>query len=187
MAFIKSLGKELTYTLTDNLIVMITSLVASVLLQFRKGISVDEILRKTTWIYDEIKARGGELGLSNPPSTTSIQSALKFLDGFVDMKRNILEPSVSAKKDYANIIMLSYYRNNLIHLFLNDAIVFCSLLGLGSIEDTNGIKLSEVYDKSIYLSYLLSEEFMIRHKMNTKEEFNQVIQFMHTRGYFKLN
>lgn len=137
---IKSLGEEITYVHSDNLVIMSSSLVASVLLQHRKGISEEEIVKKAGWVYEEIKARDGLVSLLSAPSSTSVQAALEYLKGFVDRKRNIFEPSVSAKNDYKNIVMLAYYRNNMIHLFINDAVVFCALLGLGSISDlTKGI------------------------------------------------
>jgi glycerol-3-phosphate O-acyltransferase len=72
---------------------------------------------------------------------------LTYLGGFVDRKRNIFEPSVSASKDYKNILMLAYYRNNLIHLFINESIVACSLLGLGSITDLSaGVSLDILWN-----------------------------------------
>ncbi len=119
--------------LTDNLVVMISSIVASVLLMHRKGINQDALIQKTVWVYEQIKARNHELSLQAAPSSAIISSCLKYLEGFVDRKRDVFEPSVSAKKDYKNIIMLSYYRNNLIHVFINDAEVACSILGMSSI------------------------------------------------------
>ena len=43
---------------------MSTPLVASVLLMHRKGISLDLLIKRVGWVYDEIKARNGELSLS---------------------------------------------------------------------------------------------------------------------------
>ena len=51
---------------------MSTSLVATALLLHRKGISNELLVKRVTWIYDEIKARGGELNLGSTPSTAII-------------------------------------------------------------------------------------------------------------------
>jgi len=86
------------------------------------------------------------MSLKAPPSNSSVKAALKYLEGFIDRKRNIFEPSVVAKKTYKNIIMLAYYRNNLIHLFINDAIIACSILGLGQVtEVAKGIEISRLW------------------------------------------
>jgi glycerol-3-phosphate O-acyltransferase len=124
------------------------------------------------------------MSMSTPPSSTTIQAALKYLEGFVDRKRNIFEPSVSAKKTYKNILMLAYYRNNLIHIFINEAFVSCSLLGMGTVIDkAQGYSIDEVYEKSIFLANLLSEEFMYRNLMKNRDDFDKVIDLMSKRGF----
>lgn len=181
---INKLSTHLCHTLTDNLVVMSTPIVATIMLQHRKGISQDDVLNKAVWIYEEIKARGGELSFNAPPSSTSVQASLKYLEGFVDRKRNIFEPLVSAKKSYKNILMLAYYRNNMIHLFVNEAIIACSMLGLGSINDViKGISIDKIWEKSIFLANLFSEEFLISSLIKTKEDFLKTIEFMAKRHF----
>jgi glycerol-3-phosphate O-acyltransferase len=60
---------------------------------------------------------------------TTIQTSLKFLNHFIDKKRHIFEPSVSALKDYKNLLMLAFYKNQMIHVFLNEAYIACAILG----------------------------------------------------------
>ena len=64
----------------------------------RKGISNDSLTKRVNWLYDEIKARNGEINLTNPPSSGVISSCLTYLSDFIDNKKDIFEPSVSAKK-----------------------------------------------------------------------------------------
>jgi len=61
------------------------------------------------------------------PSITTVRQSLVYLRSFIERKKDIFEPSVTAKKDYKNILMLAYYRNNLVHLFLNETYVACAL------------------------------------------------------------
>lgn len=51
---------------------MSTSLVATALLLHRKGISHELLVKRVTWIYDEIKARKGELNLGSNPSSAIV-------------------------------------------------------------------------------------------------------------------
>ena len=75
---------------------------------------------------------------------TTIQTALKSLAGFVDKKRHIFEPAVTAIKDYKNLLMLTYYKNLLIHLFLNEALIAISILGFQHFQDPKGHRKSAV-------------------------------------------
>ncbi len=81
-----------------------------------------------------------------------ITASLKYLERFVERKRNIFEPSVSAKKDYKNTIMLTYYRNNLIHVFIHDAEIACTILGISGLQDiSKGISTEMIWEKYQYL------------------------------------
>ncbi|CDW87851.1 male sterility protein [Stylonychia lemnae] len=184
--FITNFGQKLCQNQTDNLVIMITSLTASILLMHRKGISYDQLLQKSEWLFQEVQARNAELSFNSSPSSTMISTSLGYLGKFIDQKRNVFEPSVSAKKDYKNIVMLSYYRNNLTHLFINDSEIACCIFGFGSILDLskNEIKVDELEQKYKYLQDLLSEEFVIRKTNKTKDNFLKNLEFMESRRLF---
>lgn len=55
----------------------------------------------------------------------------------MESKREIYEPLISAKKGEKSILMLAYYRNNLTHVFINEAEIACSLLGFSLDKDPN--------------------------------------------------
>ena len=68
--------------------------------------------------------------------------------------------------------MLSYYRNNLIHAFINHSEIACSLLGLSSVfNPIQGIPIDMIREKCWYLQSFLSEEFVIKKVMKSKEDF----------------
>jgi glycerol-3-phosphate O-acyltransferase len=50
-----------------------------------------------------------------------IASCLNYLKDFLESKREIYEPLISAKTGEKSILMLAYYRNNLSHLLINEA------------------------------------------------------------------
>lgn len=95
------------------------------------GIKEEDLLDKVVWLYKEIIARNGTTSLNVQPSQATIRNALKYLENFVDMKKDVFSPYVKANLDYKNILMLAYYRNNLIHLFINEAYIATSLQAFG--------------------------------------------------------
>jgi uncharacterized protein YlaN (UPF0358 family) len=59
----RDLTTEISLVQVDNLVVMSTPLVATVLLMHRRGISLDLLIKRVQWLYDEIKARKGQLSM----------------------------------------------------------------------------------------------------------------------------
>ena len=88
-SLIYDLGEELSYIQGDNLVVMSTSMIATILLMHRKGISMDTLIKRVAWVYDELKARKSEVGLTAAPSSQTVQQSLSFLSGFVNRTRDI--------------------------------------------------------------------------------------------------
>jgi hypothetical protein len=68
---------------------MSTSMIATILLMHRKGISMDTLIKRVGWVYDELKARKTEVGLTAAPSSQTVQQSLNFLSGFVNRTRDI--------------------------------------------------------------------------------------------------
>ncbi len=79
-----------------------------------------------------------------------VASSLKYLQDFLDSKREIYEPLISAKKGEKSILMLAYYRNNLTHVFINEAEIACSLLGFSLNKDPNshGFPIEAVWKRT---------------------------------------
>jgi glycerol-3-phosphate O-acyltransferase len=186
--FIDDFGMEITYAHSDNLIIMTTSIVATVILMHRKGINNEQLLKRVIWIYEEIRARNGELNLGTTPTVPILEKCLTYLKDFIDNKRDILEPSISAKKGQASLLMLSYYRNNLIHLFIQEAQIACTVLGLSASNDNqNGVSIDLVYERFQFIQNLLSEEFILRKQIKSKEELIEKIKFMAERKFLNVD
>ncbi len=69
---ITDLGTELSYAQGDNLVVMSTPIIATILLMHRRGISLDMLIKRVSWLFDEIKARKAEVGLTAAPSSAIV-------------------------------------------------------------------------------------------------------------------
>lgn len=51
---------------------MSTPLVATILLMHRRGISLDVLIKRVVWLYDELKYKKANLSLSSPPSSAIV-------------------------------------------------------------------------------------------------------------------
>jgi glycerol-3-phosphate O-acyltransferase len=150
--FSKNFKEELSYCLVDNLVVMTTSLVATVILMNRRGISLDLLEKRVAFVYDEISARKGIISTTLPTTPKMIASCLSYLKDFVDNKKQIYEPLISPKTGEKTILMLAYYRNNLTHILINEAEIACSLLGFSLDNDINqGLSIESVLKKTLFL------------------------------------
>ena len=129
---------------------MTTALVASALLMHRRGLSIDLLVKRVSFLYEEIQARNGILSSVIVPTQKMVKTYISYLGDFVDKKNEIYEPMFSAKKGESSILMLAYYRNSLAHLFINESEVACALLGLNSLNN-QGVSLEQLWEKTSVL------------------------------------
>ena len=84
--------------------------------------------------------------------------------------------------------MLTYYRNNLIHNFANEAFIANSILGISNIKSIgSGISLAILWEKVLYLRDLLSEEFTLRKELSTIGDFIGTVKFLDSRGFLNFD
>ncbi len=118
--------------MSDNLIVTGTSMLSSIILESRnQAISEERLKAKATWLFQEINARTGLMSISIPPSTLVIRTSLSYLKDFVEKKQEGNGSLIKMKSEFKDVMMLSYYRNNLVHLFINEAYIACAILAFG--------------------------------------------------------
>ena len=165
----------------DNIRVMPTTMVASIMLLYRRGIAKKELEQKVDWLGMILNDRGAnfanDLGL---PGKHTLQIGLEQLDSYVTNKAGIYEPKL-IKGDYQNYIMLMYYRNPLNQVFFNEAIVLVSMHSFGLEQEwQQGIDLSQLFERSCFISDLLKKEEFVKKRINKHDRdfFNSVIQFM---------
>ncbi len=113
--------------------IMGTSIVSALLLMHRKVFIKEEVLLKQMqWLYSEIKARDGLISMTIKPTLSALRSALTFLKGLTEKKPvNSNDNTVKASKEFKDILMLAYYRNNLVHAFINESYIACALKAFG--------------------------------------------------------
>lgn len=97
------------------------------------------------------------------PTKNTVRNALSHLKSFIETKKDVFSPQVKANRDYKNILMLAYYRNGLIHIFLNESYIAASLLSFGNqTAETQGVSIGRLWDQTEFLANVLRDEFMIR-------------------------
>jgi glycerol-3-phosphate O-acyltransferase len=125
------LGYKIVHTLSNNLIVLPTQIVATCLLMNRKGISEDVLVTQVKWLWGILNERGAKMPYSTSPGLNTVKLGIAHLKAFLERKKDVFEPSVSPRVDYKNILMLSYYKNYIIKYFTAEAYVAVSLFGYG--------------------------------------------------------
>jgi len=181
--------KELAYDVlkicNQNTVIMPTSIVASILLMHRKGINEEILNKKVDWLIKQIKARGGKLSTDIP--SIAIKSGLSHLDHLVDRKKDVFHPSFSAKTEYKNVILMSYYRNMLGHIFFNEAIIGCALTAYGyELAWKEGVSLNRLWDSTVFLQKLIGSEFLVQKKIDQKE-FDSIVDGFIKQNYLKMD
>ena len=177
-----SLVQEVMESNSQNSVIMSTGPLASVLLEYRKGISQENMVKQLEYIYQELKARNA-LVAERSSITRDLTSTMTLLTEFVKKKRDVFEPFVSPKVDYKNILMLAYYKNSIVHIFFKEMVVAVSLLGFGrDTIKTTGITKERVWEKVQFLVSMMDNVFVQESiKLKTYEDFETTLDFMEQR------
>mmetsp|Transcript_321 Transcript_321/g.286 ORF Transcript_321/g.286 Transcript_321/m.286 type:complete len:339 (+) Transcript_321:602-1618(+) len=182
---VKSLTRTIHECNSKLSVIMSTAPLASVLLQHRKGISQENLVNELEYVYNELNARNAVFA-EKSTLTGDLSSSMTLLGEFVKKKRDVFEPMVSPKIDYKNILMLAYYKNSLVHIFLKEMIIGVSFLGFGkdTIKNT-GVSKERVWEKVQFLSTMLDNIFVQESiKIKNYEDFEATVDFMEKRGIF---
>ena len=90
------------HNLQDNIVIMTTSMIASIILMSRQGIIEPILISKVEWLIKEIMKRGSKVTI-NEHSTASliVKNGLKLLDkSLVLSKRTVFEMSISPSNNF---------------------------------------------------------------------------------------
>lgn len=156
---------------------MTTSIVATILLMYRKGISKDLLVQRANFIYEEIIARNGLVQINIKPNEKYINKSLAYLSEFVESKNGIVLPNYQNGKAANSIMMLSYYRNHLVHIFINDAEIATSLYSVKKADNET------IFKKTEFLKSVLNEEFVLRDIIRTQADFDKRVLFLNNRNF----
>ena len=92
MFYLNELGNKLIFSLQKRTMIMPTTLVATILLLYRKGISEATLLKQVNWLGMALVQRGALLSDSGLPDETTLRLGLRQLNDHVIKKRDVLMP-----------------------------------------------------------------------------------------------
>lgn len=160
---LRSVGYKVLNDINKVAIIMPTSLIGTVLLTLRgSGISRGDLIRRVDWLINTIKNQGGRVGSFGARTEDIVDNGLSVLGPqLVSVEtKGLVEPIYSAKDTF----QLSYYRNQVIHLFVSDAIVSVALHSLiKRYQDGKVLPRVNIADLIVqvqFLSRLFSGEFV---------------------------
>lgn len=182
LALNRDLAHDLVFELQRRVRMMPTTMVASIILLYRKGISKQELSKKVEWLAMIINERGANFGNDvGLPGQNTMMIGLKHLDAYLESKGSIIEPKILPNGDHRNIIMLYYYRNPLSSIFYNEGIVLVAIHSFGLVQGwQTGVPIDQLFERACYLSDLLEREEFIEKRISksTRPRFDEVIKFM---------
>ncbi|KXS21141.1 acyltransferase-domain-containing protein [Gonapodya prolifera JEL478] len=153
---LQSFGFQVLGNINAASVVMPTALVGTVLLTLRgNGVGREELIRRVEWLRREIVAKGGTVADFGGMATGSVvDRALSVIRDYIGEQKGLLEKVYYAIKPFE----LSLYRNNVINIFISEAILTVSmLLTINSIR----IRIKpDLLDDVSFLSQLLKGEFI---------------------------
>ncbi|EEY56496.1 fatty acyl-CoA reductase, putative [Phytophthora infestans T30-4] len=175
-AIVEDLGYAITDALIDNATCAMSHVVAAILLVYRQGISKQELVRQADWLRLEILRRGGRVvGTQGRSPTVVVDRALELLHELVTMRRkDLVEPAITSREQYPNMIGLGYYRNKILHWFNREGVVACAYQALDafnlpfggsssqsvSSNSESGVDRQELLDGALFLYEMLTMEFV---------------------------
>ena len=183
LPFNNDLGNKMVFILQNHIRIMPTTLVASILMLYRKGITEDQLVKKVSWLGMALNQRGAVVTTdSGLPNEQTLKIGLYHLKDYITLKRNIYMPKVS-EGNYHNYIMLGYYRNPLNFIFYTESIIVCSIMSFGREQAwKKGVSVDELYKRTSYLAELLKrEEVMKEYLQNNRPLFDSKLAFMQSQ------
>jgi len=179
------LGYAITGSLNKGLVITSTSILATILLAYRKGISFDDIVSKVEWMRDDIVKRGSSVAYEGT-SKDLTNDGLALLASLVSKARNVYIPSTFNQigKQNRSALILDYYRNQLIHLYGKDGI----LAAVFQVYNQNGkIHREKLLAEAEMLTNILWLEFINNPDSSIKMDLDQNITEMVHRGLLAID
>uniref|UniRef100_A0A669PUD8 Glycerol-3-phosphate acyltransferase 1, mitochondrial n=1 Tax=Phasianus colchicus TaxID=9054 RepID=A0A669PUD8_PHACC len=168
---IANLAEHILFTANKSCAVMSTHIVACLLLyRHRQGTDLSRLVEDFFSMKEEVLARDFDLGFSGN-SDDVVMHAIHLLGNCVNItntSRNnefFITPSTTIPA----VFELNFYSNGILHVFIKEAVIACSLRAVQSKRFRNGtngaspslISQEHLVRKAASLCYLLSNEFTV--------------------------
>ncbi|KAI7862007.1 putative acyltransferase [Spinellus fusiger] len=162
---LKSLGYRILADINAITVVMPSALVGTVILTLRgRGVGKSELIRRVDWLAKVITNKGGNVAEAHGMSTSQIvERALSIHSDLVGERKgkDILEPTFYGISSF----QLSYYRNQVIHMFVEEAIACVSLytiVKMGGGREHQRMHYNDLLSEVSFLSSLLKLDMIYK-------------------------
>ncbi|WFD31294.1 hypothetical protein MSPP1_002328 [Malassezia sp. CBS 17886] len=163
MQLLKALGYKVLADINSVSVIMPAALVGAVILTQRgRGFGRSSLISGVTRLRQRILDKGYEVanfGLTNIGDI--VDRALSLMKGLIVEHRNLLEPTFEPVKMFE----LSFYRNQIIHIFVHEALVSAALytkVKQGGEASAQVMSYKEMYEKCAFISQVLRDEFVFQ-------------------------
>lgn len=163
-----------------------TSLVVTALLTHEgRGMSKTALVKKVEWLRDIILDRGGKVVTFEGNTSRVIESVTTLLGSAIGRQTQTLETIYTPMKRFE----LSYYRNQLIHLFVSEAIIACCLYRFKMYDKRKitSVPINELMSSAQSLSRTLKHEFIYKVLPEFKETFDETLNTMITNKVVQID
>lgn len=122
---LKALGYRTLTDINQIGVVMPAALVGTIMLTLRgRGVGRAELIKRVEWLREVILHRGYNVADFGRLSTGEVvDRALSSMRGMVEVQTDVMEPTFIPAKRFE----LSFYRNQVIHIFVSEALLSASL------------------------------------------------------------
>ncbi|KAG2190899.1 hypothetical protein INT46_006352 [Mucor plumbeus] len=148
-----------------DIVIMPSALVGTIILTLRgRGVGRSELIRRVDWLKKIIEDKGGQVSEFHDMSTGEIvdKTVVIHKDLIGERKgKDIVEPTFYPIAAFE----LSYYRNQVIHLFVEEAIVCAALYSVvkkGGGKPLQRMQYADLLDEISFLSSLLKLDMIYR-------------------------
>ncbi|RKO99400.1 hypothetical protein CXG81DRAFT_14564, partial [Caulochytrium protostelioides] len=158
----QSLGFKVMADVNRVSVIMPTSLVGTILLTLRgRGVGHNELVRKVNWLVKRIQRKGGHVADFGGMTTDAVvERAVHVLGDLIGRRTDLLEYVYYPLKRFE----LSFYRNNVIHLFIAEAVVstamYATVKNGGPVHNQRLLVKPQLLNDVSFISQLLKLEFI---------------------------
>ena len=156
---LRGLGYQVLNDINSVSVVMPTALVGTILLTIRgRGIGKSEFVRRMAWLTGKIQAKGGRVA-SIDDYEAVFEKAIKVLGDIVGIRTGLVEETYYAQ----DRIRLTYFRNQVIHLFISEAVICVSLytkVKAGGAHEEQRLSRDELQNRIGFMSRIMKGEFI---------------------------
>ncbi|PWN47949.1 acyltransferase-domain-containing protein [Violaceomyces palustris] len=158
---LKALGYRVLADINKVSVIMPAALVGTVILTLRgRGVGRSELIRRVEWLRAGITRKGYKVADFGSMTTAEVvDRALSVMKGLITEVKDLMEPTFTPEKRFE----LSFYRNQVIHIFVSEALACATLytkVKQGGTAPMQRMSREDLVRECGFISQVLRNEFV---------------------------